>query len=205
MQIHVSGRKLSVGDALRTHVSDRLNAIVEKYFDRAIEAHVTVGKEGHAFKVECALHVRQGIHLQSQGTGGDAHSAFDAAADKIEKQLRRYKRRLKDRHLSGRHGEQEAQALIAQAYVLAPEDDADDGAAAAGDGADQPVIIAETRTPIPHVSVGDAVMMMDLQDTPALMFRNRRNGQFNVVYRRPDGNIGWIDPAEAKEAGRPGR
>ncbi|GAK32716.1 ribosomal subunit interface protein [Iodidimonas nitroreducens] len=205
MQINVSGRKINVGDALKTYIDDRLEAMVEKYFSRSIEAHVTLSKTGPFFHVDCSLHVRQGIHMQSSAEADDAHAAFDLALDKLEKQLRRHKRRLKDRHTSGRAGMEEEVALIAQAYVLQPdEEDADDAAdlnGAHGDGDvadDQPVIVAETRTEIPHVSVGDAVMLMDLSDQPALMFRNRKNGQFNVVYRRPDGNIGWVDPAETK-------
>lgn len=212
MQIKISGRRIDVGDALRGYVEDRLEAIVEKYFSRSLEATVTIGKKGPFFQVDCAIHVHQGIYLQSHAEADDAHAAFDLAADKVEKQLRRHKRRLKDRHVSARAGQEEEAALMAQAYVLRPEDDeslADTDKSDAivnGKSAnmvdDQPVIIAETRTEVPLVSVGDAVMLMDLSDQPALMFRNRRNGQLNVVYRRPDGNIGWIDPMEQEELRR---
>lgn len=199
MQIQVSGRKIDVGAALSTYMTGQIEMIADKYFNRSIEAHVTVGRNGPFFSVDCSLHVRNGIHMQSHAEAADAHAAFDLAADKLEKQLRRHKRRLKDRHASGRAGQEEEEALIAQAYILAPEEGAGDEEAAVGDETeDQPVIIAETRTEIPHVSVGDAVMLMDLSNAPALMFRNRRNGRMNVVYRRTDGNIGWVDPAKAE-------
>ncbi|GER06711.1 ribosomal subunit interface protein [Iodidimonas muriae] len=209
MQINVSGRRINVGDALKAHINERFEGIVEKYFSRSIEAHVTVSKKGPFFHVDCSLHVRQGIHMQSHGEADEAHAAFELAADKLEKQLRRHKRRLKDRHITGRAVQEEEAALMAQAYVLQPEETdslaeeaGDDSGQANGKSAefadDQPVIVAETRMEIPHVSVGDAVMLMDLSEQPALMFRNSRNGQFNVVYRRSDGNIGWVDPAELK-------
>ncbi len=206
MQIKITGRRIDVGDALKGYIEDRIEAIVDKYFSRSLEASVTIGKKGPFFQVDCTLHVHQGIHLQSRAEADDAHAAFDLAADKMEKQLRRHKRRLKDRHVTGRAGQQEEVAMMAQAYVLRPEEE--DGStdlssweASVNGSPDEkaegnPVIIAETRTEVPKVSVGDAVMLMDLSDQPALMFRNLRNGRVNVVYRRPDGNIGWIAPAE---------
>ena len=193
MQINVSGRKISVGAALRVHIEQRLQGIVDKYFSRSIEAAVTVAREAHLFRIDCSVHVNQGITLQAHGEGEDVYGAFDAAADRIEKQLRRYKRRIKNHHGAGRRDA--AASLTAQAYVLAPEEEGGDEAMPPGD---QPIIIAETRTEIPHVSVGDAVMLMDLAEAPAFMFRNSRNNELNMVYRRPDGNIGWIDPAGAK-------
>lgn len=211
MQIKISGRRIDVGDALKSYVEDRLENIVDKYFSRSIEATVTIGKKGPFFQVDCAIHVHQGIYLQSHAEADDAHAAFDLAADKVEKQLRRHKRRLKDRHVAARAGQEEEVALMAQAYILKPEEETVDAdnwdASVNGMSADmvdsQPVIVAETRTEVPLVSVGDAVMLMDLSDQPALMFRNRRNGQLNVVYKRPDGNIGWIDPMEREEVLQP--
>jgi ribosomal subunit interface protein len=207
MQIKISGRRIDVGDALTGYIEDRIEAIVEKYFTRSLEATVTVGKKGPFFQVDCTLHVHQGIHLQSRAEADDAHAAFDLAADKMEKQLRRHKRRLKDRHATARAGQEEEVALMAQAYVLKPEEESESADTDSGESSvngmssdvadDNPVIIAETRTEVPKVSVGDAVMLMDLSDQPALMFRNLRNGRVNVVYRRPDGNIGWIAPVES--------
>ncbi|MGF1607140.1 MAG: ribosome hibernation-promoting factor, HPF/YfiA family [Rhodothalassiaceae bacterium] len=198
MQISVTGRHLDIGSAFKTHVEDRLHAITEKYFDRALDAAVTVTKEAHLYRIDCTLHANQGTILKARADGTEIYGTFDGVADKIEKQLRRYKRRLKSHHaLSRREG---VETLLAQAYVIAPsneeQEDAvdEDGAASA----DEPIIIAETQTEIPRVSVGDAVMLMDLGEVTALMFRNVRNDELNMVYRRPDGNIGWVDPAQRK-------
>lgn len=201
MKIQVSGRRLDVGDALRGHVEERMAAIAEKFLDNTIDCQVTVGKESHLFHADCSLHLPHGVHMQAEARAGDARAAFEAVAERIEKQLRRYKRRLKDRHLKSRLGREAEEAMIARAYILAPEEE-QELAAATGPGRadaeaaeDVPMIIAESRTDVPYATVGDAVMLMDLSDVPALMFRNRRNDRLNVVYRRQDGNIGWVDPA----------
>lgn len=201
MNIQVSGRRLDIGDALRGHVEERMAAIAEKFLDNTIDCQVTLGKESHLFHADCALHLPHGVYMQADARADDARAAFEAVADKIEKQLRRYKRRLKDRHLKSRLGREAEEAMIARAYILAPEEDGGEAVAEPRpepEGAaveDVPMIIAESRTGIPHATVGDAVMLMDLSDVPALMFRNRRNNRLNVVYRRQDGNIGWVDPA----------
>lgn len=201
MKIQVSGRRLDVGDALRGHVEERMAAIAEKFLDNTIDCQVTVGKENHLFHADCALHLPHGVHLQAEARAGDARAAFEAVAERIEKQLRRYKRRLKDRHLKSRLGREAEEAMIARAYILAPEEEQEltaatgPGPADAEAAEDVPMIIAESRTGVPYATVGDAVMLMDLSDVPALMFRNRRNDRLNVVYRRQDGNIGWVDPA----------
>ncbi|RME65400.1 MAG: ribosome-associated translation inhibitor RaiA [Alphaproteobacteria bacterium] len=190
MDIKVSGRHIDVGDALRAHMQQRIEAGAAKYFDRSISAQITLSKAGHGFHADCTLRAPRGVTLQSHGEGGDAYSAFDAAADKIEKQLRRYKRRLTNHHQNSEQAERMLEQ--AQAYVLAA---ASDGEEAATPHNDHPIIIAETTTDIPCVSVSDAVMLMDLANATAFLFRNIRNDQLNVVYRRPDGNIGWLDPA----------
>jgi ribosomal subunit interface protein len=194
MQINITGRKINIGEALTSHIEDRLTAGASKYFSRSIDAAVTIGKEGHAFKVDCHLHAPPGLNIRSHAEASDVYAAFDAAADKLEKQLRRYKRRIKNHHTASVRTGSEPSA--AQAYVLAPEDGAESDQA--GDDRLQPAIIAETRTEIPVVDVGDAVMLMDLSDSSALMFRNAGNNELNVVYRRSDGNIGWIDPHSIK-------
>jgi len=186
MEINVTGRKLKVGAAFAEHVRARLEQAAEKYFFRSTEASVTASKEAHLFSVACTIHAGHGLSLQSHGEGGDVYAAFDEAADRIEKQLRRYKRRIKNHHIAGL---KDQEALPAQSYILAP-DEAEEPAAAEGD----PAIIAETATEIRNLSVGDAVMHMDLSDAPAIMFRNSMSGELNVIYRRPDGNIGWIEP-----------
>lgn len=194
MRIQVTGRQIDVGDALRTRISDDLAKGVEKYFSRATDGVVTVGKNGVGFEVDCLVHLSSGISLQAQGHGGDAHSAFDAALDKLEKRVRRYKRRLKNHHNTQKSP---LPAESASAYVLAPvqEDDEGESDVAASDGEAGPLVIAETTAVVKTMAVATAVMQLELTDSPAIMFRNAAHGGLNVVYKRADGNIGWIDPA----------
>jgi len=188
MDIQVHGKQIDIGDALREQVVDRLDDGVSKYFDSAIDANITVSREAHLFRVDCSVHVGHGIRLQSHGEGVDPYAAFDIALERIEKRLRRYKRRLTDHHQRQRDVLESQQAM---SYVLAGGDDE-----AEEELADhQPIIVAETTTDVPTVTVGDAVMRMDLAEAPIFMFRNSAHGGLNVVYRRNDGNIGWIDPA----------
>ena len=190
MDIRVSGHQIDTGEALRGHVDTRLGGIAEKFFSRAISAQVTFGKGpyDHSFTCDVVAHVPQGVVLKGHGGAADAHAAFDQAADRIEKQLRRYKRRLKDRHAQSSHAEAVAGSTEAGYTVFAPS--ADEEASAD----DHPPIIAETRVDIPSSSVSDAVMLLDLRNTNALMFRNSGTGDFNMVYRRGDGTIGWVEP-----------
>jgi ribosomal subunit interface protein len=188
MEIRVSGHQVDTGEALRQRVEDRMSAIADKYFERALSTHVTFGKgpHDHAFTCDIVSHVMQGVILKGSGQAQEAHPAFDQAADRIEKQLRRYMRRLKDR-----------QGADFDALVMAEADAAYTIFAAGGDEdepADNPPIVAETSVDIPDASVSDAVMLLDLRNTPALMFRNRGTGSFNMVYRRQDGTIGWVEP-----------
>lgn len=194
MRIQVTGRQIDVGDALRTRISDDLAKGVEKYFSRATDGVVTVGKNGVGFEVDCLVHLSSGISLQAQGQGGDAHSAFDAALDKLEKRVRRYKRRLKNHHNTQKSP---LPAESASAYVLAPvqEDDEGESDITASDGEAGPLVIAETTAVVKTMAVATAVMQLELTDSPAIMFRNAAHGGLNVVYKRADGNIGWIDPA----------
>jgi ribosomal subunit interface protein len=190
MDIRVSGHQVDTGDALRTHVDERLQGLAAKYFSRALSAQVTFGKgpHDHGFGCDIVAHVMQGVLLKGSGAAVDAHTAFDGAAEKIERQLRRYKHRLKDRHGNG-NGSDAPPALETNAgYTVF---DSGDDAETAGDA---PVIVAETRVDIPDASVSDAVMMLDLRNTNALMFRNLASGAHNMVYRRGDGTIGWVEP-----------
>ncbi len=190
MDIRVSGHGVDVGDALRTHVEERLNAIVDKYFSRAITAQVTLSKGPHdnGFVCDIVAHVMHGLVLKASGGAAEAHPAFDAAAAKVEKQLRRYMSRLKARNSGAAPG---ASALDLNAnYTVFQHEDVEDVA-------DNPLIIAENRVDIPEASVSDAVMMLDLRNTTALLFRNSGTGSFNMVYRREDGNIGWVEPGQA--------
>lgn len=193
MRIQVAGRQMDVGEALRTRIEDELSTGVGKYFNRATDAVVTVGKNGGAsVEVDCTVHLASGISLQVEGHGGDAHSAFGDAMEKLEKRVRRYKRRLRNHHADNKSP---LPAEDASAYVLAPlEDDENAGEDAPDQAAPGPLVIAETTVSVRTMTVSDAVMQLDLASTPALMFRNAANGALNVVYRRPDGNIGWIAP-----------
>jgi ribosomal subunit interface protein len=197
MQLSVKGKQIDVGDALRQHVQTVLAGIVEKYFGRAIEAHVVFSREAHMLRSDISVHVHRDMVIQGQGLAGDAYAAFDSAAERIAKRIRRHKRRLVDHH--GRNREVAVESLSARSYVLAAESDSE--AADAGDhdpdggqSADQPVIVAEMTCEIPTLTVGEAVMRMDLADVPSFIFRNRTHGGLNVVYRRNDGHIGWVDP-----------
>jgi ribosomal subunit interface protein len=188
MEIRVSGHQMDTGEALRTHVSNRMNAIAEKYFARAISAHATFGKGPHErFTADIVAHVMQGLVLKGHGEAADAHVAFEGAADRIEKQLRRYMRRLKDRHGNGQ-GAEPMPVEDNAAYTVFDAGSADEEAG------DAPAIIAETRVDIPTTSVSDAVMMLDLRNTNALLFVNSKSGAHNMVYRRNDGTIGWVEP-----------
>ncbi|WP_417459479.1 ribosome hibernation-promoting factor, HPF/YfiA family [Kordiimonas sp.] len=192
MDINVTGRKMNVGAALTSHVEERLEAVAEKYFSRTIDSTTTFVKEGHLYRVDISLHANQGISLQARGEADEPYVAFENATEKIEKQLRRYKRRLKNHH----HAPQRDVALeLARDTVIAPETEDDTEALNGAD--DQPIIIAESKKEIPLVSVGDAVMLMDLADANAFVFRNRKSETLEVVYRRQDGNIGWISPGTA--------
>lgn len=188
MDIRVSGHQIETGTALQSHVDDRLNAIVEKYFNRAISSHVTFGKApGGAFSSDIVTHVMQGLILKGHGQAHDAHQAFDQAVGKIEKQLRRYKRRLNDRHQQAAHAMREEEA----AYTILGSPDADNEDEIEQDS---PPVIAETSAKIPECSVADAVMLLDLQNADALFFKNGASGRHNMVYRRRDGSIGWVEP-----------
>ena len=191
MDIRVSGHQMDTGAALQEHVADRLTSIVDKYFSRALSSSVTFGKApASAFASDIVMHVHNGLILKSHGQAADAHLAFDQAADKVEKQLRRYKRRLKDRSEQSTHAAREEDA----AYVIfAPAEEPDSEEEIATGYA--PPVIAETRVDIPECSVSDAVMMLDLRHTNALFFKNAGTTRHNMVYRRNDGSIGWVEPA----------
>ncbi len=201
MQVQVTGKHVDVGEALRSRVSTEISSSIGKYFDRdGGGADVVVSREGHAFKVDCAVTLASGQQLTTQGLGGDAHLAFDVAILKMQKRIRRYKNRLKDHH---------PQALARQAettayYVLQSPDDADEEDEDLGAAEfPEPMIIAETETSIGVMTVSMAVHELDLTESQTIVFRNAAHGGLSVVYRRPDGNIGWIDPERTKGNGVP--
>lgn len=193
MRIQVSGKQLDVGEALRSHVEERLGEAVGKYFDRPVEAVVVFTREGHEFVADSSVHLSTGMTAQAKGRAAEIYASFEGAVERMEKQLRRYKRRLKDHH---RSRDYPIEASGAASYVLAGGGDDVDGAEEPESL--QPVIVAEMETPVPRVSVGEAVMQMELAGAPLLVFRNDSHGGVNVVYRRDDGNIGWIDPRETQ-------
>ena len=190
MDISVKGKNLDIGNALREHVENGLVSSVTKYFARAHDATVTFSREAHRFRVDISVHPVRGILVQAHSAADEAYGAFDTALERMTKQIRRYKRRITDRHARRAPGED----LPAQQYVIAAESDDEDLPEDA-----QPAIIAELPTRIETLTVGEAVMRMDLADVPAVMFRNSASGSFNVVYRRTDGNIGWIDPSNVTD------
>jgi ribosomal subunit interface protein len=190
MQVVVTGKQLSVSDSLRAHVDTHLAEQVAKYFEHAIEASVVFSREGKGRQIrsDISVHVGRNIQMQGQGEADDAYIAFDSALGRIAKRLRRYKRRLRDHRKAA--AEQSA-ILQAQQYVLAAVDEDEEERITEND---QPVIVAEMTTPVDSLTVGEAVMRMDLANADALVFQNRAHGGLNVVYKRSDGNIGWIDP-----------
>jgi ribosomal subunit interface protein len=197
MQVQISGKHLDVGDALRSRISDELLSSIGKYFERGGDADVVVGKNGHSFQVDCSVRLASGHRLESCGQGGDAHAAFDAALTKVEARIRRYKRRLKNHHHpSGRIAETASMVVL---RAPREDDDIDGWDAGLDPGADDPdppsgVVIAETEAPLKTMTVSMAVMEMDLTESHAIVFRNAAHGGLSVVYRRGDGNIGWVDP-----------
>jgi ribosomal subunit interface protein len=192
MQIQITGRHMDTGDALKVHVQEAIEAVVEKYIGRSAEASVTFGKtnakdgdtKGREFACEITLHLASGVFLNTEGNAADAHAAFDEACEKLDKRVRRYKRRLKDHHTGER---EELPAESASSYVIqAPSLDEEETE-------DPPLIIAEAPAKLRRMTVSDAVVQLDLGREPVVMFRNAASESLCVVYRREDGNIGWID------------
>jgi ribosomal subunit interface protein len=193
MQLTVTGKQIDVGDALRTHIETRLKDTTGKYFADPMEAHVTLSREGGMFRADLTVHVGRGMLLQSNASAAEPYPAFDQALDRLSRRLRRYKNKIRDNSLDG--ARQKEDILMASAFVLHAEDDEREEQAN-----DNPVVVAEMTTPVEILTVSEAVMRLDLGDLPALMFRNRAHGGLNMIYRRPDGHIGWIDPQESAAA-----
>lgn len=186
MNLTVKGKNIDVGDALRTHVSEALDHGIGKYFGNPIEATVTFTKESHLFVTDLSVHIGRNIQMHAESSADQAYIAFDRAMEHLTKRLRRHKRRLRDHHRA------EIESFRASQYILAPDEEETDAHAA--NGSDAPAVIAEMQTEIPTLTVGEAVMRLDLSNLKAIMFLNRAHGGLNMVYRRNDGNIGWVDP-----------
>jgi ribosomal subunit interface protein len=191
MQITVSGKQVDLSDALRVRVAEQLEAIAGKYFDHALEAVVTFGRARSFFTCDVNVHAGRGLSLRGEGEAADAHAAFDDAAEHLAKRLRRYRRRVNEhaRDLANRERPE-----AARQYVLRQEEEQPDGEGRTA-AETYATVIAESPAEISRLSVGEAVMRMDLADQPVMMFRNSTSGELNVVYRRSDGHIGWIDPS----------
>ncbi|QQR69987.1 MAG: ribosome-associated translation inhibitor RaiA [Alphaproteobacteria bacterium] len=191
MTLTVKGKQLDIGDSLRTHIDKALKEIVGKYFSHPIEAQVTLSKEAHLFDADISVHAGQGIVLQSDCKAPDPYAAFDAAADRIARRLLRHKGRLNDVHHRDRRSAAEVAESVSH-FILDPDKEE---ASKSDVTENNPVIVAEMTTEIENLTVGEAVMRLDLGGLSALMFRNRSHGGFNMIYRRRDGHIGWVDPA----------
>jgi ribosomal subunit interface protein len=189
MKLQITGRNLDIGDALRAHITDRLEQVAGKYFTAPIDGRVTLEKEGVEFRAECLVHVGTGIELEARAHANDPYGAVDTALEKLEKRLRRYKRRLRDHH-TNRREPAPSFAVSERVIEAGAETDVDENEP---EGLN-PVIIAETRANLQELTVGEAVMQLDISDRSFLVFSNGSEGRINVVYRRGDGNIGWIDP-----------
>ncbi|WP_415922368.1 ribosome hibernation-promoting factor, HPF/YfiA family [Tateyamaria sp. SN6-1] len=187
MQYQISGKQIDIGEALQTHVRNDLGTVVEKYAERPTNAQVVFSKSAHEFVCEATVHLSTGLTAQAKAHATEIYAAFDACSEKMEKQLRRYKRRLKDHH---KERAQPVELSGAASYILA----SDAGTEESEPETLQPMIVAEMETKIPSLSVGEAVMQMELAGAPVLVFRKEGKDGLNVVYRRDDGNIGWIDP-----------
>ncbi|QPM91399.1 ribosome hibernation-promoting factor, HPF/YfiA family [Pseudooceanicola algae] len=187
MLYQIAGKQIDIGDALQEHVKDSLDTAVGKYANRPTDANVTFSKAAHEFICEATVHLSTGLTAQAKARAPEIYAAFDSCCAKMEKQLRRYKRRLKDHHKTR---VEQVELLGASSYILASDQEGEESEPETL----QPVIVAEMETQIPSLSVGEAVMHMELAGAPVLVFRNEGKDGVNVVYRRDDGNIGWIDP-----------
>jgi len=195
MTLRVSGKSISVGEALRERVSERTNEVLRKYFDGNYSGHITLSKDGFGFRTDCALHLDSGITLEADAMAVDAYASADEALLLIEKRLRRYKSRLKDRSARKTHAESAAMAelngggLDAPSYVIEAPSHEDEEV-----NEFNPVIIAEATTSLKRYSVSEAVMELDLTGAPVMVFQHGSSGRVNIIYRRADGNVGWVDP-----------
>ncbi len=189
MEITIKGKHVDVGNALRGHAEDQLQDSVKKYFENALDSTVVFSKEGSGFRADISVHAGRGMIMQSGADGNDAYIAFDGALGRISKQLRRYKTRIRNHH---QNGPSDDELLMAQYSILASE--GEDELPEVG----EPAIVAEMPHKIATLTVSQAVMRMDFAHAPVMMFRNRAHGGLNVVYRRDDGNIGWIDPSDVE-------
>ena len=199
MTLRISGKSINVGEALRERVSERTDEVLRKYFDGNYSGHITLSKDGFSFRTDCSLHLDSGVTLEAESNAVDAYASADAVLLMIEKRLRRYKSRLKDRSARKAHAAATALAEIDGALLDAPSYVIE--APAQGDEevtSYNPVIIAEATTALKRLSVSEAVMELDLTGAACLVFQHGSSGRVNIIYRRSDGHIGWVDPPAIK-------
>jgi ribosomal subunit interface protein len=188
MTLRVTGKNFDLGEAMREHILDRVEAAISKYFDGSVSGHIVVDHEGAGYRSDCTLHLSSGMTLHSEGRAHEPYASFDSAATRLEKRLRRYNRKLKDHHLKSA---QSANGAMIADYVLeAPDQEAEDEVEDFN-----PVVVAEKTAALETLPVSEAVMRLDMTGAPVVVFRHATSDRVNIVYRRPDGNIGWIDPA----------
>jgi ribosomal subunit interface protein len=193
MTLRISGKSISVGEALRSRVSERTDEVLRKYFDGNYSGHITLSKDGFGFRTDCSLHLDSGITLEADSNATDAYVSADQALVMIEKRLRRYKSRLKDRSARKTYAANAALADIdAPSYVIEAPAEGDEEVTAYS-----PVIIAEATTSLKRLSVSEAVMELDLTGAACIVFQHGSSGRVNIIYRRTDGNVGWVDPPAA--------
>lgn len=192
MSLRVSGKNLQIGEALQEHARSRVAGVVDRYFDGTVDGHVTLEPEGSGFRCEMMLHLNSGMTLHAEGRAQEPYASFDQANHRIETRLRRYKRRLKTRHGGAPPGE-DASATVPDYVLETPGEDAEEG------GEFMPVIVAETKSPFRTLTVAEAVSDLDVSGAPVVVFRHSGNRHVNIVYRRPDGHIGWIDPSRSTD------
>jgi ribosomal subunit interface protein len=190
MTLRVSGKNLAIGEALRQHVHDRIEAVIGRYFDGSVSGHVVISPEGSGYRADCTLHLSSGMTLQAEGKAQAPYAGFDQAVDRIEKRLRRYKRRLKEHHAvtNGVDGDSAQGGLVANYVIEAPDHEGDEV------GEFSPVIVAEGSARLKSLSVASAVIELDLTGAPVVVFQHAGSARLNIVYRRRDGAIGWLDP-----------
>lgn len=189
MAIQISGKHFNLGEALRTHIDDKIDAAISKYFDGRVTGHIVVDHEGSGYRSDCTLHLSSGVTLHSEGRAQEPYASFDQAAERLEKRLRRYKRKLKEHHGVGHSGGDSINAPLTSYVLQAPDEDSDEITEF------NPVIVAEQLSSLRTLAVAGAVMELDMTGAPVVVFRNSGTDRLNVVYKRSDGNIGWIDPA----------
>ncbi len=190
MPLRVSGKNLDIGNSLRTHVTEKVQTLISRYFDGKITGHVVISPEGSAYRTDCSLHLSSGMNLQSEGRAHEPYASFEQAADKIERRLRKYKKRLKE-HGSGHDADAESRERreVANFVVEAPADDFEEASADFS-----PAVVAEGAQPLKTLSVASAVLELDLTGSPVVVFQHATSLRVNIVYRRRDGAIGWLDP-----------